>query len=118
MEYNLTREERERKQTLKLIKEYFEYVYQDYHYIYPSPYSKPIHEITCFTENSQLATDIELTELDKDYLRCYDKPLISIKNLGRYDCWEDKDPKEWLEICRNNVNGLFDGKSPMYENNE
>jgi len=56
--------------------------------------------------------------LEEDYTRCYDQgALFSIKNLARYDCWEDKDWKEWLQLCRENTKD-YDGISPMFENND
>jgi hypothetical protein len=86
--------------------------------MYVTPYHKPKLQISCFSENSSLQTNLEETEqLENDYLNCYDKPLLSIKNLGRYDCWEDKDWNEWVEICKQNTKE-YDGISPMYENNE
>lgn len=43
--------------------------------------------------------------------------MLSIKNLARYDCWEDKDWQEWLRLCKENTKD-YDGVSPVFENND
>lgn len=53
--------------------------------------------------------------LESDYDKCYSSiKLINIKNLERYDCWEDKPPKKWFAICLNNEEE-YDGTSPVYD---
>ena len=54
--------------------------------------------------------------LEQDY-EVYTTPLLGIKNLTRYDCWEDKAPEEWLDICKNNKEKDYDGLSTVFENN-
>lgn len=60
--------------------------------------------------------------LEQDYLNVYPPPLLNIiknlKNLARYDCWEDKTPEEWLELCRNNTEKSYDGSSKIYHEND
>ena len=42
--------------------------------------------------------------------------MLSTKNLARYDCWEDKPPEEWLQICLEDPDRIFDGVSSLFEN--
>lgn len=56
--------------------------------------------------------------LEDDYAKCYqNQVLFSIKNLARYDCWEDKTYQELLDICKDNTKD-YDGVSPVFENND
>jgi hypothetical protein len=56
--------------------------------------------------------------LEEDYAKCYQhQTLFSIKNLARYDCWEDKTYTELLDICKDNTKD-FDGVSPVFEGND
>lgn len=112
------REDKEIEQNWQLIKEYFNYIYREFHYLYKTPYYRKKLEITCFSENASLTNNNQdISILEEDYARSYSQQLLSIKNLARYDCWEDKDWKEWLRICKENIKE-FDGISPVFENND
>ena len=76
-------------------------------------------EITCFNQDSLLnSTAKHQTDLlEQDYLDVYPMPLLSIKNLARFDCWEDKPPVEWLKNCRENTEKSYDGLSRVFESN-
>jgi hypothetical protein len=110
------REIREQTQFLKLVKQYFEITYHDYFKYYPLPYPSSPLEISCFAqlmdnENRDMS---DIAYIEADYEKCYTQKLISIKNLGRYDCWEDLPPEKWLEMCDKN-DDEYDGTSPMYD---
>jgi dynein heavy chain len=115
---NKQREEKEKEQIMVLVKEYLDYYTVPYHYFYRTPYSKTKIHISCFKEDSVSPVPTDDNQLlESDYARCYDVTLISIKNLARYDCWEDTDPEEWIRLCNENTKE-YDGISPLYENNE
>jgi hypothetical protein len=114
---HLAREAREKQETEKLIKQFKEYYYRDYHYIYNYPYKTHKIQISCFKENEELKDNlVDSDYLEKDYLDVYrNEKLLSIKNLQRYDCWPDISPEEWIEICRS-ITGEEEahGFSPNY----
>jgi hypothetical protein len=82
------------------------------------PYEKKKLENTCFSQNTSVTSNSqEIALLEEDYVRSYDQQLFSIKNLARYDCWEDKDWQECLRLCRENTKD-YDGISTVFENND
>lgn len=93
--------ENEMKANIKLIKKRKDYYERCYHIVYYYPYSKNKLSISCFNENEELKHHNKDTEyLEQDYLDVYKGiNLSSIKNLERYDCWNDFTPEEWLDIC-------------------
>ena len=110
------REIREHTQFLKLIKQYFEITYHDYFKYYVLPYPNSPLEISCFAQlmDNENRDMTDISYIEADYEKCYTQKLISIKNLGRYDCWEDLPPEKWLEMCDKN-DDEYDGTSPMYD---
>jgi hypothetical protein len=111
------REKKERLDNLKLNRQFFNINYRPFHMFYITPYKKEPFEISCLKKFSEDKTNIEL--LEQDYLECYEEPLTSIKNLGRYDCWEDETPEALMERCRKITEESHGekehGKSPMYD---
>lgn len=119
--FHLERESKEQMEIEKLIKQFKEYYYRDYHYIYNYPYKKPVIKISCFKENEELKDNIIDSEfLEKDYMDVYKNiKLLSTKNLQRYDCWTDISPEEWLEICsKKQGEEESHGRSPNYSDGE
>ena len=76
-------------------------------------------EITCFNQDTLLNSSSKpLTDLlEQDYLDVYPSQLLSIKNLARFDCWEDRPAGEWLILCKENTEKTYDGLSTVFENN-
>ena len=112
LEKHEQRERKEHLEVLKLIKQYYEIEFHPFHKWYYTPYYKNPVEITCFGQFTEDTSNIDYIE--DDYSNCYNVPLLTIKNLGRYDCWEDLPPEKWLEMCQNNTEE-YDGTSPMYD---
>lgn len=112
LEKHEERELKEQLEVLKLVKQYFEITFHPFHKWYKTPYFKKALEITCFDQFSEDTSNIDY--LEEDYANCYNVPLLTIKNLGRYDCWEDLPPEKWLEMCQKNQEE-YDGTSPMYD---
>ena len=112
LEKHEERELKEQLEVLKLVKQYFEITFHPFHKWYQTPYFKKALEITCFDQFSEDTSNIDY--LEEDYSNCYNVPLLTIKNLGRYDCWEDMPPERWLEMCQKNQEE-YDGTSPMYD---
>lgn len=110
------RETHEQKEIEGLIKQFKDFYQRDYHYFYDYPYKKPKLSISCFKEKEEIKPNpSETRHLDEDYEAVYKKgELLSTKNLQRYDCWEDKSPQEWIEICKNSGRKSH-GLSPNYK---
>ena len=104
---------------MKLTKQYFDNFLREFHYFYNTPYARKKKEITCFSEDSSLTINTtNIAELEEDYSKCYtNQNLLGIKNLARYDCFQDNNWSVWLDICKTN-NKDFDGLSPVFQNNE
>lgn len=112
---HVIRQQKQQKELEELIKEFKEHYFREYHFIYEYPYKKAKLGISCFKENEELKDNpYESNYLEKDYKDVYkDYKLLSEKNLQRYDCWEDKTPEEWVELCQNSELEEH-GKSPNY----
>lgn len=110
------RETYEQKEIEGLIKQFKDYYQRDYHYFYDYPYKKPKLSISCFKEKEEIKPNpAETRHLDDDYEAVYKRgELLSSKNLQRYDCWEDKSPQEWIEICKSSGRKSH-GLSPNYK---
>jgi hypothetical protein len=116
LEIHEKRERKEHLEVLKLIKQYYDISFHPFHKYYETPYFKKPYSISCFEQFNEDTTNIDY--LEQDYSNCYITPLLSIKNLGRYDCWEDLPPEVWMEKCMKNhedVDSEYDGTSPMYD---
>ena len=111
------REKREANQIMSLVKQYYHIDLLEYFKYYRTPYPKEPLRISCFEEftDNDNRDMTNICYLEADYDKCYSSiKLINIKNLGRYDCWEDKPPEEWFAMCQKNEEE-YDGTSPMYD---
>ena len=111
------REKRETNQIMSLVKQYYHIDLLEYFKYYRTPYPKEPLRISCFEEfmDNENRDMTNICYLEADYDKCYSSiKLINIKNLGRYDCWEDKPPEEWFAMCQKNEEE-YDGTSPMYD---
>ena len=110
------REKREKSQIMSLIKQYFSVDLLEFFHYYKTPYPKEPLKISCFEElmDNENRDMTNIYYLENDYENCYSTKLANIKNLGRYDCWEDKPPEEWFAMCKENEDE-YDGTSPMYD---
>ena len=111
------REKRETNQIMSLVKQYYHIDLIEYFKYYRTPYPKEPLRISCFEEftDNENRDTTNICYLEADYDKCYSSiKLINIKNLGRYDCWEDKPPEEWFAMCQKNEEE-YDGTSPMYD---
>ncbi len=111
------REKRETNQIMSLVKQYYHIDLLEYFKYYRTPYPKEPLRISCFEEfmDNDNRDMTNICYLEADYDKCYSSiKLINIKNLGRYDCWEDKPPEEWFAMCQKNEEE-YDGTSPMYD---
>ena len=111
------REKREKAQIMSLIKQYFFIDLLEFFKYYKTPYPKEPLKISCFEElmDNENRDMTNICYLEADYDKCYSSlKLINIKNLGRYDCWEDRPPEEWFAMCQKN-DEEYDGTSPMYD---
>ncbi|MCQ2815733.1 MAG: AAA family ATPase, partial [archaeon] len=113
LEEHELREKKEKLEVLKLNKQYFDISFHPFHKYYYTPYAKKPYEISCFNQFSDDTTNIFL--LDQDYEESYEEPPPSIKNLGRYDCWEDEPPEVLLEKCKKMSEETPHALSPMYD---
>ena len=110
--------EREKEIVINQLKQFFTNYEREFHYFFNSRLPRKKYQITAFTDNTEIQTSFEETIiLEEDYLNSYDKLLLGIKNLARYDCWEDKSPFEWVELCKRNGEDEYDGISPIYGEN-
>ena len=117
LDQHTQRELREEKYINQLIKRYFAIDLIEFFKYYKTPYPTKVLEISCFINELLDNDNRDMTNihyLESDYDNCYKGKLISIKNLGRYDCWEDLPPEEWLKKCMEN-DDEYDGTSPMYD---
>ena len=99
------REKRERAQIMSLIKQYYYIDLLEFFKYYRTPYPKEPLKISCFEElmDNENRDMTNICYLEADYDKCYSSiKLINIKNLGRYDCWEDRPPEEWFALCQKN----------------
>ncbi len=99
------REKRERAQIMSLIKQYYNIDLLEFFKYYRTPYPKEPLRISCFEElmDNENRDMTNICYLEADYDKCYSSiKLINIKNLGRYDCWEDRPPEEWFALCQKN----------------
>ena len=111
------REKRETNQIMSLMKQYYHIDLLEYFKYYRTPYPREPLRISCFEEfmDNDNRDMTNICYLEADYDKCYSSiKLINIKNLGRYDCWEDKPPEEWFAMCQKNEEE-YDGTSPMYD---
>ena len=111
------REKRETNQIMSLVKQYYHIDLLKFFKYYRTPYPREPLRISCFEEftDNENKDMTNICYLEADYDKCYSSiKLINIKNLGRYDCWEDKPPEEWFAMCQKNEEE-YDGTSPMYD---
>lgn len=109
------RVKKEETEIFQLLYHFKEYYFRQFHFFYDYPYKKVKLQISCFKENEELRDNpFESDYLENDYLSVYKEiKLLSIKNLQRYDCWQDKSPQEWIDYCKLQ-NRENDGRSPTY----